>query len=115
MAGVGETHWNWEERTRILASWLLYFWPVSVNTYEDHPNGWGLDGTSIDVWDPTGRGVPLREDIGYPIATYLLSEDSPCRVRWIIWQGYIFTPENGWEEYWDASDMHYDHLHVTID
>lgn len=115
MAGEGRTHYQWVPRTRELASWILFFWPVSVNTYRDHPTSWGLDATSIDVWGQGGRGEPIVRATGIAVADWIMSDESPCTVRWLIWDGWIWARGVGWREYWDASDMHHDHVHVTID
>lgn len=114
MAGEGQTNYVWEVRTRQLASWLLYLFPVSVNTYEDHPTGWGRSSTSVDCWSAWGRGVSIPQAVGDQVHEYLMSDDSPCEIDWIIWRGWIWSRGGGWQEYWDSTDMHYDHVHVTI-
>lgn len=114
IAGEGATHYAWSPHTRRLASWLLYLWPCSVNTYYDHPTGWGEDHASIDVWGQEGRGSHLGSSSS-EIVEWLLSDASePWQVRWLLSDGYLWTPGGGWQPYWDASDMHFDHVHVTI-
>lgn len=111
---IGAIHWNWAPRARKLVDYIISIWYTRLNTYHDHPTGWGLDHVSIDCWDMKGRGYALAKSIGDPIATYLVKNANTWGVRWVIWWGRIWTPANGWKAYTDPSDMHYDHVHVTI-
>lgn len=111
---IGAIHWNWAPRARKLVDYIIGRWYTRLNTYYDHPTGWGLDHVSIDCWDMQGRGYALAKSIGDPIATYLVNNANQWGVRWVIWYGRIWTPANGWQKYTDPYDMHYDHVHVTI-
>lgn len=114
MAGEGATHYFWNNHTRLVAGLIMAMVPCSVNTYADHPTGWGTDERSIDVWGRYGRGDPLPETRGEALKNYLLSDNSPLQVDWLIWSGWIYYGNGSSEQYWDPTDQHYDHVHVTI-
>lgn len=111
---IGAIHWNWAPHARRLVDYIISQWYTRLNTYYDHPTGWGLDAVSIDCWDMKGRGYALAEWIGDQISEYLVANANYWGVRWVIWWGWIWTPSAGWKRYTDPYDMHYDHVHVTI-
>ncbi len=113
MAGEGATHYNWRPDVRRRVAEILYRWPVSINTYRDHPTGWGLDTVSLDVWSPNGRGSILPAGIGSSVLGYVFNHPEPPAIAWYIWQGVIWTPSLGERPYTDPTDLHYNHLHVT--
>lgn len=114
MAGEGATHYFWVPEVRAVVAELYRRFLCSVNTYDDHPTGYGLDEYSLDIWGRYGRGDPLPEERWPDIIAFLFSDDHPLTVQWLISGGMIWQPSTGWVEYWDPTDMHYDHIHCTL-
>ncbi len=89
---------------------------ISVNTYDDHPEGWRRDRTSFDVWDDAGRGVPINPATGSAVVNYIFDDPNPPWIEWCIWQGRIWIDDGrGWRRWWDdGTGSHHDHPHFTF-
>lgn len=107
------THWDVHKYVRAWLEHVRANWPCSWNTYKDHPPGYALDAVSGDIWDPPGRGSPLNERVGDQIALHIIGMHPVRPVRWLIWWGYIWTPDAGWKKYGGWHGGHFDHIHVT--
>ncbi len=111
----GSTNYIWRRDVEMIARETTYrFWRQTwPNTYVNHPPGWWRDTVSIDFWGFAGRGTPINSVVGQQIWDLLFNDPNPPQFEWGIWNGWIWTRSGGWQRYWDASDMHYDHVHVT--
>jgi hypothetical protein len=110
------THWRVRQDIRTDVQSIARRYNTSWNTYFDHPEGLGLDSTSVDFWHQNGRGVPLPEGKGDALVAWVLGQHVLRPVRWLIWYGWIWTPGHGWREYnaWQGSHKGTDqHVHVT--
>ena len=95
---------------------------ISINTYVDHPEGWSAElgwntqTRSLDVWDVKGRGVPIDREKGDRIVARIFNDPNPPWIAWIIWEGYIWTPDTGgWVPFDDdGTGLHFDHPHITF-
>jgi len=114
--GLGATHYNWRPDIADFVAYIESQWPTAANTYWDHPTGFGRDATSVDFWNPGGRGDPIDFWVGQAIWDYVFFGDFPPYIEWVIWQGWMWT-------YWDGSvwycdidpwDCHFDHVHFTF-
>jgi predicted chitinase len=90
---------------------------IHINTYHDHPEDFGRDLTSFDVWDVKGRGHAIDPELGAEITRWLYRKAGAPHIDWIIW----------WAQWWDNSfpvgvwrpfggdpfTWHKDHVHVT--
>lgn len=87
------------------------------NSYWDHPPGWGLDYTSVDVWGDNGRGDPIGADRLSAVAWELWDMPGTPFIRWQIVNDYIYYPDGSW--FWFSSDTgpadmaHRRHVHTT--
>jgi hypothetical protein len=106
--------------------WELYDkWPglIHVNTYYDHPEGYGLQYTtgnwqimhsSFDVWNPGGRGVPLGIDVHREVQQFLFYKEGLPNINWQISEGEIWVAPGPWRYFIDdGTGLHYDHVHTT--
>ena len=113
------TRYNWlPERPDVegWARWLVRNRKCWVNTYHDHPVGFGRDKNSIDVWSPKGRGHAIDPNLGQEIFGLLLNDPNPPDIEWIIWRRRIYSAANNWlGAPWgeDPFTWHDDHIHVT--
>ena len=114
------THHDW--RPDVLALVLKYeawFPGVYLNTYFQHPPIFGRiwEFVSYDVWDIKGRGYAVGRERGWQIVYAIMNDPAPPPIAWLIFDGWIWTPEDGWQLYPDhdvASDaQHRYHIHVT--
>lgn len=91
---------------------------ISVNTYFDHPPGFGLDHVSADIWGRGGRGSALGDALRRRAFDIVFRDPSPPRIRWIISGGGMWTPGAGWQRApWGpvGSDAgHWHHIHITF-
>jgi predicted chitinase len=90
---------------------------IHINTYHDHPEDFGRDLTSFDVWGVRGRGHAIDSELGAEITRWLYRKAGAPHIDWIIW----------WAQWWDNSfpvddwrpfgenpfTWHKDHVHVT--
>lgn len=119
------THWNLRADIAAVANGLIYKHGGSWCTYRDHPEGWGLDYTSVDFWDfnPDAgdnyylhRGMWLPRSQGQKIADEAFLMAGAPWIRWMIWQNWAWNAYRGWYYYGGSSyaDMgHYGHIHIT--
>lgn len=108
------THWDVRRAAKRVANRLQNSLATRWNTYYDHPVGYALDDISVDFWGPSGRGDPITPSVGEKICARLLGNIDDRPIAWLIWNGRIWTPQNGWQPYNGWSGMHKDHVHVTF-
>jgi hypothetical protein len=113
------TRYNWLPKRPDVEAWARYLaenFDCWVNTYFDHPEGYGRDADSFDVWGPGGRGDPIDPGLGDRIFRLLFDDPGLPNIEWIIWRAAIHGAWNGWagEPFGtDPFSWHYDHIHVT--
>ncbi|GAA4964467.1 hypothetical protein GCM10023225_04460 [Kineococcus glutinatus] len=103
---------------RPTSCWDAHAW----NPTSDHPRGKGCDITF-----GTLGAFPGATDVtaGWQVATWLQTNAAALHVKYVIWQGRIWSAgrdDEGWRTYtgggvYDASDPtggHYDHVHVSF-
>ncbi|NAZ85845.1 lytic transglycosylase domain-containing protein [Kineococcus indalonis] len=103
---------------RPTSCWDAHAW----NPTSDHPQGKGCDLTFGEL----GR-FPGDADVsaGWQLATWLQANAAALHVKYVIWQGRIWSTgrdDEGWRAYtgggvYDAEDAtggHYDHVHVSF-
>lgn len=87
------THFDWRDDVKALVDKAeSEFDDIYINTYYDHPPGWGLDAVSIDVWDSDGRGCALDWDLHDVVFARLFNDPDPPNFRWTLTKGSIWTP-----------------------
>lgn len=114
------TRWTWDPHVEKFARYVVDYYrsEVTANTYVDHPEGFGRDTTSVDLWGPGGRGDPIDSTIAKEIVDWQLADKKPPWIEWLIRNGYMWTPYNGWQ--WFSGDTsavdngHYRHIHITF-
>lgn len=112
------THWNVEPHVRDKAEDVRARFGGSWNTYFDHPPGYGLDAISVDHWSASGRGAALGEHDGDAMVGWILGQWAPDEIQWLIWWGWIWTPDARWQPYegWQGYHRGPDaHIHITYD
>src|SRR5215213_3032436 len=110
------THWDVEPHVREKAEDCVVRFGGSLNTYFDHPPGYGLDSVSVDIWGRGGRGAPLPEADGDACVSWILGQWAPEQIQWLIWWGWIWTPGGRWQVYsgWQGAHRGADaHIHTT--
>jgi hypothetical protein len=113
------TRYTWRQDVEEMIIRILSRFPdVRINTYVDHPEGWGLDTLSYDVWGPAGRGDPVGTDRGQKIFDYIFNDTVPPSINWAIFRGWLWSRAGGWARYGDSADtvtdsVHEKHIHVT--
>jgi GH25 family lysozyme M1 (1,4-beta-N-acetylmuramidase) len=112
------TRYTWRADVEEVARYLVQTYKCWVNTYVDHPPGWGLDTTSLDIWGPGDRGDDIWNGTGDDGFYDIFNNGKPPWIRWCIRDGWIWDDYNGWREYWDTdpwSDAgHWHHRHITF-
>lgn len=107
----------WREDVEQVARYLVTTYHCWVNTYVDHPPGWGLDAVSLDIWGPAYRGDPITES-GHEGFWDIFNNGKPPWIRWCIRNGHIWDDYNGWRTYWDwdpwSDGGHWKHTHITF-
>lgn len=128
--------WRDDIRRRIGQIQAKFPWYTYVNTYYDHPPGYGAwpvgfyDTRSFDVWGGgvvggryTGyRGKPLRPRLGKKVFREIFNDPHPPDINWCIYQGRMWwnpaTGGLGWTSSPpgppDSDPGHYNHIHVTM-
>jgi GH25 family lysozyme M1 (1,4-beta-N-acetylmuramidase) len=88
----------------------------SINTYVDHPETFGRDLDSFDVWGPGMRNDPVGFDLGGRVFDFIFNDPNPPLIDWIIWRRAIWTSASGIFEAFGVDDFsfHDDHIHVTF-
>ena len=91
---------------------------IHVSTYVEHPEGWGWDTTSFDVWGPKGRNDPIDPDVGQAVVESVVNDPFPPWIEWYIWRERIYTRTSGYrpEHFGDGTvfTMHRDHPHFSF-
>ena len=118
MAGTvtifGATHYRWRADVKRLVRRYEARFQTKANTYDDHPTGWHLDNVSVDFWAPAGRGYSIDPQVGLRIVHKLKEGQHRHPWRWLIYRGRIQYPSGYSQAYWDPTDQHFDHVHVTF-
>lgn len=70
-------------------------------------------GRAVDVFIPTVGGE-ADNDLGDPVANYLIRNASKLGVQFFIWDRSKWNIEYGGPEYYGGSHPHYDHLHIEL-
>lgn len=70
-------------------------------------------GRAVDVFIPTVGG-DADNDLGDPVANYLIRNASKLGVQYFIWDRSKWNIEYGGPEYYGGSHPHYDHLHIEL-
>lgn len=91
---------------------------IHINTYVEHPEGWGWDSTSFDVWGPGGRGDPIGRDLGQAVVDFVVNDPDPPWIEWYIWRRVIRTRTGGYKPvpFGNGSvfENHDDHPHFSF-
>src|SRR5215217_502351 len=114
------TRYEWREDVedqirRIYAAFPEF--PIgSINTYVDHPETFGRDLDSFDVWGPGMRNDPIGFDLGGRVFDFIFNDPNPPLIDWIIWRRAIWTRASGIFQGFgvDNFSFHDDHIHVTF-
>ena len=89
---------------------------VHVNTYVEHPEGWGWDTVSFDVWGERGRNDPIGLDRGDKVFRFLFNDPNPPDIEWCIWRRKIYARANNYRPEpfgTETFSWHEDHPHFT--
>jgi hypothetical protein len=123
------TRYGWDPDVRDLVDRLFReFTDIGINTYAGHPEfdesrswgdilGYNTQRRSLDVWHAAGRGVPIWPEKGTHIVNYVFNDPRPPWISWVIWQGMIWSRNQGgvWVPYDDdGTGLHFDHPHFTM-
>jgi hypothetical protein len=98
-------------RVRSIGGWR----PVGSVEGSDHPRGRAID-VMVDHPSPTGRVLGRR------IASWAVARAERLDVRYVIFNGRIWTRSRGWHGYRHPSDpcncdptlRHDDHVHISV-
>ena len=111
------TRYQWrddvaEQIRRIYAT----FPNVTINTYVDHPEGFGRDRDSFDVWGPGGRNDPIGFDLGQRVFEFVFNDPNPPLIEWCIWRRAIYNAPSFQAGPFgnDPFTFHDDHSHWTF-
>ena len=92
---------------------------IHINTYVCHPEARKpsiacRDTVSYDIWGPEGRGDSIGHDKGQKIYRWLVDDNGPPSIAWIIWNRHILIPPGRSHPYGsDPFSWHEDHIHLT--
>lgn len=90
---------------------------ISINTYVEHPEDWGWDTTSFDVWGPGGRNDPIGFELGQAVVDFVVNDPFPPWIEWYIWRRTMRTRTAGYapEPFGvDPFSFHDDHPHFSF-
>ncbi|MHC1558983.1 hypothetical protein ACR9E3_08500 [Actinomycetospora sp. C-140] len=105
---------------RSMTCWSEHAW----NPSSDHPAG-----RACDVFPGRSGAFPVGEDLatGWAVAAWFRENAADLRVRYVIWQGRIWTTggadSDGWGRPYtgggvydpqDPTGGHFDHVHVSV-
>ena len=114
------THHDWRPDVKALVLKYEAWWPgIYINTYFSHPPIFGRiwEFVSYDVWDRAGRGIALDKTLGWKIVYAILDDPNPPPIAWLLYDGWMWRPSDGWTVYdppEDGSDPgHHRHIHVS--
>ncbi len=106
----------------LVLSYEAEFKGAYLNTYKWHPPAvsganFTWEYRSFDVWDARGRGWALDPTLGAAMFDRIFDDPRAPYIAWIIYYGWMWTPEKGWEV-WDPEEDgsdpgHYQHIHVS--
>ncbi|CRK61700.1 Group B streptococcal surface immunogenic protein [Alloactinosynnema sp. L-07] len=97
-------------------------WVGDYRTYESSTSNHNT-GNALDCTISSRIGVhpsAAQKEQGWKLANWLKTHASRLDVRYVIWQGKIWSvarSSEGWRNYTVATDVtggHYDHVHVSI-
>lgn len=110
------TRYTWRGDIEALVRRIYDRFPgVHINTYFDHPEGFGRDLTSFDVWDGAGRGNAIDPALGQQVFNFVFDDPNPPMIDWCIWQRRMWTRAGGWEPFGtNTFTFHDDHPHFTM-
>lgn len=113
------TRFEWEDRIAALIRRIYQKFPnVTVTTYVEHPEGWGWDTVSFDVWGEKGRNDPIGLERGDKVFYFVYNDPNPPYLEWCIWRRKIRTRANGFrpEPFGNGTvfENHEDHPHFTF-
>jgi GH25 family lysozyme M1 (1,4-beta-N-acetylmuramidase) len=89
---------------------------VTINTYVDHPEGYGRDVDSFDVWGPGGRDDPIGFDLGQRVFDFIFNDPNPPLIEWCIWRRAMWVrATREFQQFGnDPFTFHDDHSHWTF-
>lgn len=113
------TRYEWEDRIEALIRRIYARFPnVVITTYVEHPEGWGWDTVSFDVWGENGRNDPIGLERGDKVFDFVYNDPNPPYLEWCIWRRKIRTRANGFrpEPFGDGTVFtnHEDHPHFSF-
>lgn len=114
VTSFGPTHFRWRPDIKRLVKRYERRYPTKANNYEGHTGRAELEPSSVDFWAPDGRGVPIAPEVGLKIMQRVIRQHAKRPYRYVIYRGYLHLPSGAVQPYWDASDQHFDHVHVTF-
>jgi hypothetical protein len=90
------TRYQWREGVEAQIRRIYAMFPnVHINTYIDHPEGFGRDTDSFDVWGPGGRNDPIGFDLGQRVFDFVFNDPNPPLIEWCIWRRGMWTRASG--------------------
>jgi len=75
---------------------------AGTTTLSDHATGLAIDAMSRD-----------KKEIGQAVADYYVANATEKRVKYVIFDGQIWTPGQGWHPY-RGVNRHEDHAHISF-
>jgi GH25 family lysozyme M1 (1,4-beta-N-acetylmuramidase) len=111
------TRYQWREGVEAQIRRIYAMFPnVHINTYIDHPEGFGRDTDSFDVWGPGGRNDPIGFDLGQRVFDFVFNDPNPPLIEWCIWRRGMWTRASGITQPFgvDPITFHDDHCHFTF-
>lgn len=109
----GPTHYRWRKDIQRRVKRYERRYPTKANNYEGHTGVPAFEPSSADFWAPAGRGYPINPVVGLKIMHRIIRRGDIAPYRYVIHRGYLHYPNGTIQPYWDPSDQHYDHVHVT--
>jgi GH25 family lysozyme M1 (1,4-beta-N-acetylmuramidase) len=115
------TRYEWREDVEEQIRRIYARFPnVHINTYVDHPESFGRDRDSFDVWGPGGRNDPIDRrigsDLGQRVFEFVFNDPNPPLIEWCIWRRAMWTRASGIFQPFgvDPFTFHDDHCHFTF-
>ncbi|MGH3148790.1 MAG: glycoside hydrolase family 25 protein [Rubrobacter sp.] len=112
------TRYQWREDVEAQIRRIYARFPnVHINTYVDHPEGFGRDRGSFDVWGPGGRNDDIDPDLGDRVFDFVFNDPNPPLIEWCIWRRAIWDHESKmFQPFGNGSKFtnHEDHSHFTF-
>jgi len=111
------TRYQWREDVEAQIRRIYARFPsVQINTYVDHPEGFGRDEDSFDVWGPGGRNDPIGFDLGQRVFDFVFTDPNPPLIEWCIWRRAMWERRTGHFEPFGNNPFtfHDDHSHFTF-